>query len=182
MTNKTQPRPAIFIDRDGTMIEDADYLSRAEDMRIFDFTADALGLLKDKELLIVVITNQSGIARGSVTVEELHAIHKALSGFLPGMIDAFYHCPHAPGDGCRCRKPELGMIEQACRDLTIDIPNSWIVGDKRIDVETGFKAGMGTSLVLTGYGESEVRTLKRMPDIVADNLLEAARQISSRID
>jgi len=99
---------------------------------------------------------------------------------LPGLIDAYYFCPHGPNDGCRCRKPAVGMIEDALKDHAIDIANSWMIGDKKIDIETGFNGGMSTALVMTGYGERHIRELERMPDIVADNVLEAALEIAAR--
>ena len=180
MTEDHQKRPAVFVDRDGTLIEDEDFLSDPGKMRVYDFTREALELLRDRGFLIVVVTNQSGVARGLLDESNIESIHLALSKSLSGLIDGYYYCPHGPDDGCRCRKPALGMIEDALRDLTIDILNSWIIGDKRIDLETGFNAGMGTALVMTGYGEQEVGELDRMPDIVADNILEAAREIVAR--
>ena len=170
------------MDRDGTLIEDADYLADPAKMRVFDFTVEGLRLLRDKGYFLIVITNQSGIGKGLLTEDDVHAVHAALRKEVGVEIDAFYYCPHRPDEGCACRKPALRMIEQAMADFPIDIPNSWFVGDKKIDVETGFNAGMGTALVLTGYGASHIKELDRMPDIVADNFLEAAKEIASRSD
>lgn len=180
MTENTLQRPAVFIDRDGTLIEEVDFLSHVRDMKPFDYTAEALRLLKQQNYLLIVVTNQSGIGRGHFDESAVHAIHGAFQKSLSAAIDAFYFCPHLPEDMCDCRKPGTGMIEQALRDFPIDIPNSWIIGDKKIDIETGFNAGLGTALVMTGYGASEVGDLDRMPDIVAVNLIEAAREICSR--
>jgi D-glycero-D-manno-heptose 1,7-bisphosphate phosphatase len=182
MTKIDELKPAVFIDRDGTLIADEDYLDDPARMRVFEFTAEALRLLKEKGFLLIVITNQSGIARGLVTESDVDAVHATLNDSLKNSIDAFYHCPHGPNDGCRCRKPSLGMIECAVANYPIDIANSWMVGDKKLDIETGFNAGMSTALVLTGYGAAHVRELERMPDIVADNLLEVAREIIARDD
>ena len=173
-------QPAVFLDRDGTIIEDADYLARVEDLDIFDFADEATRLLKDSGYLVFVLTNQSGIARGYLDEAAMHAIHEALGQRLNGSIDGFYFCPHGPDDDCGCRKPEVGMIRQAAADHSIDLANSWMIGDKKSDVEAGFNARLATALVLTGYGQSELASLGRMPDIVATDLLDAARQICSR--
>lgn len=173
-------RPAIFIDRDGTLIEDEDYLADPTKMRVFDFSAEALQILKQKGYLLIIITNQSGVGKGLLTEDDVRAVHEALRREVRDGIDAFYFCPHHPDASCKCRKPELGLVEQALEDFPIDVANSWFVGDKKIDIETGFNAGMGTALVLTGYGADHVKDLDRMPDIIADNFLEAAREIASR--
>jgi len=180
VTNNAEPRPAVFIDRDGTLIEDLDYLADPAKMRVFDFSREALELLRDQGYLIIVVTNQSGVARGLLTESDVRSVHSALGESLAGLIDAYYFCPHGPNDGCRCRKPAVGMIEDALSEHSIDIVNSWMIGDKQIDIETGFNAGMSTALVMTGYGELHVRELDRMPDVVADNVLEAAKEILAR--
>lgn len=181
MTLSTAKETAVFIDRDGTLIEETGYLSDVRDLRIYDFAAEALACLKQEQLLTIVVTNQSGIGRGYYGEEALSRINDAIRDALPGLIDDFYFCPHLPDDKCDCRKPRTGMIQAAAREFNIDIPNSWIIGDKRADVETGFNAGLATALVLTGYGESEVRSLDRTPDLVAVNLLEAAKAIVERV-
>jgi D-glycero-D-manno-heptose 1,7-bisphosphate phosphatase len=169
--------PAIFLDRDGTIVEEVNYLHRAEEMRIFPEAAAALRDLKDQGYLLVVVTNQSGIGRGIYTEDDMRRVHKAIQHELGEMINGFYHCPHLPCDGCECRKPGLKMIRDAERDLDIDLNRSWIVGDKKIDVETGKAAGMKTALVLTGYGRAHRDALTEHPDVVADDLNEAAAQI-----
>jgi len=182
MTKELESRPAIFIDRDGTLIEDEDFLADPAKMRVYDFTREALELFRDRGFLVIVITNQSGVARGLLDVSDIASVHAALDETLPGLIDAYYFCPHGPNDGCRCRKPAVGMIEDALKDHAIDIANSWMIGDKKIDIETGFNGGMSTALVMTGYGERHIRELERMPDIVADNVLEAALEIAAHDD
>ncbi len=134
-------RKAIFIDRDGTLVEEVNYLSRVEDLRLFPFTVDAVRRLKAAGFLLIVVTNQSGIGRGIFEEGAMHEIHRAIQQQLSNAVDAFYFCPHLPCDGCRCRKPGLGMIERAMSDFSIDIENSWMIGDKKIDVETGINAG-----------------------------------------
>lgn len=176
---KTENRkfPAAFIDRDGTLIEEVNYLSRVEDLRLFPFTAEAIQLLKDNGFLVIVITNQSGIDRGMFEESVMHDIHAKIQSELNETIDAFYFCPHLPADGCLCRKPNPGMIKDACTDFAIDQENSWIIGDKAIDAETGFGAKIKTALVLTGYGQNELEKLSGKPDLIAADLLEAVRKI-----
>lgn len=176
MEQKTQ-KPAAFIDRDGTLIEEVNFLSNVEDLRIFPYTGEALRLLKDAGFLVIVVTNQSGIGRGIYDEAAMHEIHRAMEAELSGLIDAFYFCPHLPCDACSCRKPGLGMIENAQRDFEIDIAGSWMIGDKRIDVETGKNAGTNTAMVMTGYGRTHAKQLDGLtPDVLADDLLAAVRE------
>jgi D-glycero-D-manno-heptose 1,7-bisphosphate phosphatase len=170
-------KPAIFLDRDGTLVEEVNYLHREDEMRLFSSTASSLKSLKDAGYLLVVVTNQSGIGRGIYTEEDMHRVHEALQTQLGGRIDGFYHCPHLPCDGCECRKPSLKMIRDAQRDLEIDLDDSWMVGDKKIDIETGKAAKMRTALVLTGYGRSHKDGLEEHPDVIADDLAQAAAEI-----
>ena len=106
----------------------------------------------------------------------MHAIHDAMQLQLESMIDAFYFCPHLPCDGCSCRKPDLGMIESAMADFSIDLPGSWMIGDKKIDVETGRKAGIRSAMVMTGYGRAHSKLLDTTPDVLAEDLLAAVRE------
>ena len=170
-------RPAVFLDRDGTLIEEVNFLSRLEDLRIFPFTRDAVRSLKDNGFLVLVVTNQSGIARGKYAEADMHTIHGHIQIELLDSIDKFYFCPHLPRAGCECRKPSLGMINSALADFEIDIENSWMVGDKKLDVETGKNAGLRTALVLTGYGQRHKGTLKCEPDLVSENLAVAVKAI-----
>ena len=179
MSDAKSPRPTVFIDRDGTLIEEVNFLSRVEDLKVFFYTAEALRLLKERGYLIVVLTNQSGIARGIYSEADMHGIHDAMQAELNGAIDAFYHCPHLPNAGCECRKPNLGMIGYAQRDFEIDLSRSWMIGDKKLDVETGKNAGVGSALVLTGYGKEHVRELIEPPDIIGEDLLDAVIKIVS---
>jgi len=175
---KTKNRKAIFIDRDGTLIEEVNFLSRLEDLQIFSYTEEAIKLLKESGFLIVVVTNQSGIGRRIFEEAAMRLIHEKIQSDLE--LDAFYFCPHLPTDGCRCRKPNTGMIEQASQEFAIDLENSWMIGDKTIDIETGFNARIKTALVLTGYGKKALQELKRKPDVIAENLLEAAKIIGEK--
>ena len=169
--------PAVFIDRDGTLIEEVNFLSRVDDLRVFDFTHAAVKDLKQAGYLVIVVTNQSGIGRGIFDEASMHAIHDQIQAQLAGAIDAFYFCPHLPCDGCECRKPGPGMINAACEDFEIDLPRSWMIGDKKIDVETGHYAGIRNALVMTGYGRSHQAKLEHLPNVVADNLLAVVGEI-----
>ena len=159
------------------MIEEVNYLSRVDDLRLFPFTADAVKLLKDSGFLVIVVTNQSGIGRGIYDEAAMHAVHERIQSELSGAIDRFYFCPHLPCDGCSCRKPDLGMIEAALADFEIDMENSWMVGDKKTDVETGYKAGLRNALVLTGYGLQHKNILEHVPDVISDDLAKAVESI-----
>lgn len=177
--SSAQKRKAIFVDRDGTLIEEVNFLSRVQDLRFFPFTDEAVTILKSSGYLVIVVTNQSGIGRGLYTEADMVAVHDAIQARLSTKADAFYFCPHLPDDGCRCRKPSLGMIEDACADFDIDLANSWMVGDKSLDVETGLNAGMRTAMVLTGYGAEHSRSLMSKVDLIVEDLLEAARAITA---
>jgi D-glycero-D-manno-heptose 1,7-bisphosphate phosphatase len=175
-------QPAVFLDRDGTLIEEVNYLSRVEDLRFFSFTEEAINRLKSAGFLVVVVTNQSGVGRAVFEESAVSVLHAEINDKLHGAIDAFYYCPHLPCDGCDCRKPRTGMIDAACRDHNIDRASSWMIGDKAIDVETGKNAGLRTSLVLTGYGRSHLQQFGSelshgVPDIVSENLNEASLEI-----
>jgi D-glycero-D-manno-heptose 1,7-bisphosphate phosphatase len=188
MNRNAQPKagnelkPAIFLDRDGTLIEEVNFLSRVEDLRFFTYTDEAVKLLKEKGHLVIVVTNQSGIARGIFSEKAMHEIHESIQRNLSAKIDAFYFCPHLPNEGCRCRKPETGMIEAACADFAIDTENSWMIGDKILDVELGNKAGLKTCLVMTGYGREHSKKLETAPTVTAENLLDAVQKILAPVD
>ncbi len=175
-----EAKKAIFLDRDGTLIEEVNFLHRIEDLHFFPFTEEAISILKNAGFLLLVVTNQSGIGRGIFSTDDMVQIHEAIQKKLDGKIDGFYFCPHLPEQRCECRKPNTGMIEQAMQDFSIDLKNSWIIGDKRLDVELGFNTKMNTCLVLTGYGNAELHKLERQPNLIAENLLDAARKIVLR--
>jgi D-glycero-D-manno-heptose 1,7-bisphosphate phosphatase len=177
MTTDKKKQPAIFLDRDGTLVEEVDFLHRVEDLRFFDFTDEAVMLLKENGYLIVVVTNQSGIGRNIYDEAAMHGIHEKIQAELTHELDAFYFCPHLPDAGCACRKPGVGMIEKALAKFDIDVELSWMIGDKAIDVQAGKNAGMKTALVLTGYGEKELEKLEQIPDLIAENLLDAVKEI-----
>ena len=178
-------RSAVFLDRDGTLIEERGYLARLEDLAIFPWTADALRLLKRAGYATVVITNQSAIARRMIDEAFLEEVHRELSARLApggGIIDRYYFCPHLPDaaderyrQACRCRKPGPGMIEQACREMDLDPARSVMVGDRWLDVACGRAAGTRTVLGRTGHGgpEADAPPPGARADAILSNLMEA---------
>ena len=166
--------PAIFVDRDGTIIEDCDYCSDPNDVKIFPGAREALLRLKSKGFKLIIITNQSGIGRGLMTVEEYRAVDAEALRQLDGLIEATYFCPDVPGQHSSCRKPAPGMILQAKREHGIDLSRSFFIGDKEIDVECGRNAGVRTIRVQTGFHND---TAHSTADWVAEDLPAAAEII-----
>jgi D-glycero-D-manno-heptose 1,7-bisphosphate phosphatase len=185
----TRLKRAVFLDRDGTIIEDVGYLHRAEQLALYPWTADAIRALNRAGLPVVVVTNQSAIARGLLTEPVLADIHRELSGRLAAggaTVDAYYYCPHHP-DGpvaeyamaCDCRKPAAGLIERAARELGLDPHRSYVVGDKWVDVGLARAVGARAILVRSGHGaaEEQERPVHLDADAVLDNLAAAASWI-----
>lgn len=144
--------PAVFVDRDGTIMEDCDYCSDPKDVKIFPGVQEALLCLKSKGFKLIIITNQSGIGRGLMTVEQYRAVEAEVVRQVGGdLIDATYFCPDVPGQNSSCRKPAPGMILQAEREHGIDLLRAFFIGDKEIDVECGRNAGVRTIRVQTGF-------------------------------
>ena len=149
-------RRAVFLDRDGTLMEDVHYCSDAQKVNIYPGVPEALRKLKDAGFCTLIITNQSGIGRGLVTEVQYRSVQEELMRQIgEGLIDAAYYCADAPGVPSVRRKPELGMIIEAAADFDIDLAQSYFVGDKITDIECGRRAGMRTILVLTGHGADE---------------------------
>ncbi len=153
---------AVFLDRDGTMIEEVNYLSSPEQVRLIPGTVEAIRRWNHLGVKVVVVTNQAGVARGYFPESRVAEVHSHLSAVLAeggATIDAYYHCPHHPDHGvgefridCECRKPAPGMLLWAARDLGIDLTRSWMIGDKLSDLWAGAAVGCRTLLVRTGYG------------------------------
>jgi len=180
-SRSNSPIPAVFLDRDGTVNVEKNYLHKIDDWKWVDGAKNAIKFLKDAGYLVVVISNQAGIARGMYGADEVNKLHDFANAELAKIgtkIDAFYFCPHHPEitGNCECRKPSPNMILAAAAALNIDLTNSWMVGDKKIDVEAGIAAGVLPIMVRTGYGEKEEKLLDKKIN-VADNLLAAAEII-----
>ncbi|MGC3988325.1 MAG: HAD family hydrolase [Chthoniobacteraceae bacterium] len=168
-------RPAVFFDRDGTLMEDVDYCNDPAQVRPFPGTTEALLQLKAHGYAVIVITNQSGIGRGRITLEQYTAVETRLDELIgPGVIDASYFCPHHPDEPCDCRKPLPGMALQAIHEHGIDPARSFFVGDKEADINCGKAIGARTILVETGYGK---RHLNCGPDFVAKDVVAAVEFI-----
>jgi D-glycero-D-manno-heptose 1,7-bisphosphate phosphatase len=179
-------RPAVFLDRDGTLIEECGYLDRVSLLALLPWTADAVRLLQRAGFATVVITNQAAIARGIVDESFVADVHRELSARLErggAAIERYYYCPHladAPVEryrqACRCRKPGPAMIERACGEMDLDPARSVMVGDRWLDIASGAAAGTRTVLVRRGHGAYEADTLPEgvRADATVNNLMEAA--------
>ncbi len=174
----------MYVDRDGTLNPDLHYLADAARLEVYRGVAEGLRLLRAHGYLVVCVTNQSGIERGFYTEDEVARIHARLNEILERegtRVDAFYYCPHAPEAGCACRKPGVGLFEQAERDLAIDRAGSALVGDRSLDIEAGTRLGLFTVLVPSRGHEREIaRELgerQLAADVVAPSFRAAACHI-----
>jgi histidinol-phosphate phosphatase family protein len=180
-------RAAVFVDRDGTLIVERGYLGDPAGVELLPGAVAGLRLLRDAGFPVVVISNQSGIARGKFTLAAAHATMARLRRLLREQgveLDSIRFCPHAPEEGCTCRKPGTRLLAEAAEDLRLSLPSSAMVGDKRLDAETGRAAGGTGVLVRTGYGrEEEARNADGAfvpPDAVVDDFAAAAAWIVAR--
>ena len=181
--------PAVFLDRDGTLLEDVGYLDRLERLALFPWSIDAVRLLNRAGFRVVVVTNQAGVARGIIEESFVGEAHQFIGQMMAkgaAKLDAYYYCPHltdAPVEAyrrsCDCRKPGPGMFQQAARELDIDLQRSFAIGDRWHDIQAGQAAGARGILVRTGYGRTEeARPRKDLrPAAVTDNLIEAVSWI-----
>jgi len=148
---------AVFLDRDGVLTrERPDYVKNPDELEVLPGIGPPLRELRKVGFRLVIVTNQSVVGRGLATAEEMGRIHKKLQSELGRMgcpVDAIYYCPHLPGAGCSCRKPEPGLILQAAKDLGIDVSSSWMIGDKEIDLEAAERAGCRGVRVKTNMGD-----------------------------
>lgn len=152
-------RPAVFLDRDGTVNEEVAYLRNPDQLVLLPGAAEAIETLRQAGLPVVIITNQSGVARGLISAENLPRIRMRLYELLAGAgtaVDGYYVCPHHPEQHCACRKPAPGLVLQAARELGLVPERSWVVGDKACDVQLGHAVGAVPLLVLTGYGRVQL--------------------------
>ena len=200
MCDKERPGcPTVFLDRDGTINEEVNYLHRPEDLRLLPGAAQAIRMWNENGFRVVVVTNQAGVARGYYTEADVENLHRYMNQVLAedgAHIDAFYYCPHHPEHGigpykirCHCRKPETGMFEAADRDCPVDRAHSYMIGDKWLDTQAGAGFGLHTVLVGTGYGAELYREMQEEGkgpsgehpmDYYAKDLLAAACWILER--
>ncbi len=187
--NMHKKRPAVFIDRDGTISEEVGYVNHPSRFRLFPYSADAIRILNNNDWLAILITNQAGVARGYFSEDVIGSVHERLKQELhDARLDAIYYCAHHPSVGappyrfdCDCRKPKTGLIDRAAQEFEIDLGASWMVGDRYSDVELARNAGLQSAFVLSGYGigewEYQRASWKEQPDIVCETLLDAVKKI-----
>ena len=184
-------RPAIFLDRDGTLSDEVGYVNHLSRFRLHPFAVDAVRLVNRSGHLAVLVTNQAGVARGYFPESLIHEVHAQVRAALDAggaHLDGIYVCPHHPTVGappyrqeCECRKPRPGLLRRAETELGADLARSWVIGDRHADLELAWAAGARAALVKTGYGRGELAwhaaEWPRPPDLVAENVLEAVARI-----
>ena len=184
-------RRAVFMDRDGTISEEIGYVNHPSRYRVFPYSAEAVRLLNEAGWLAILVTNQAGVARGYFTEELIGEVHNVLRQELNergAQLDAIYYCAHHPTVGespyrfdCDCRKPKPGLIRRAADAFDIDLAQSWMIGDRYSDIELARNAEVHPAFVLSGYGRGEWEyqraNWKHEPEIVAEDLLEAVKEI-----
>lgn len=175
------PRPVVFLDRDGTIIFERNYLSDPKQVALLPGAVAGLRKLQSLGFRLVIITNQSGVARGYFDEDCVARVHQRLSQLLGAHgvnIDAVYYCPHHPADKCDCRKPRPGLLLRAAADFHFDPSQAYMIGDKVCDIEVGQAVGATTVLVRTGYGAEEERAGPIGAHCVASYLDDAAKFIA----
>jgi len=191
-----RPRRAVFIDRDGTVSREVGYVNHLSRFRLYPYAVDAVRLLNRSGLLAVLVTNQAGVARGYYPESLVQEVHAALRAALEkggARLDGIYYCPHHPSVGeapyrqqCDCRKPRPGLLHRAATELGIELGRSWVVGDRYVDLELAWSVGARAVMVKSGYGRGELAyhaaAWPRLPDRVAEDLLEAVRQILEEME
>jgi len=187
---------AVFLDRDGTVNEEVGYLDQLEKFKLLPRAGEAIRLLNRNGFKTIVVTNQSGVARGYFPESFLLKVHQRMKDLLRNegaYLDGIYYCPHHPEEGespyhqkCRCRKPETGLIDLVMKEMNIDFSKSYSIGDQETDIEFGRRIGVKTILVLTGYGRDQWEIGKERwtakPDHVAPDLYEAVQWILKEED
>jgi D-glycero-D-manno-heptose 1,7-bisphosphate phosphatase len=187
-------RPAIFMDRDGTLSHEVGYVNHPSRFELYPWSVDAVRLVNRSGRAAVVVTNQAGVARGYFPESVIHEVHAALQQAMDAggaRLDAVYFCPHHPSVGeppyrlnCDCRKPRPGLLRRAERELGLDLARSWVIGDRHGDLQLAWHVGARAALVKSGYGLGEWihhgPAWKRPPDLLAENLLDAVTRILER--
>ena len=183
---------AVFLDRDGTVNVEENYISSPDQLQLIPRTGTAIRELNNLGTRVFIITNQSGVARGYFSEAAVHDIHEALRALLKkedAFVDDFFYCPHLPcaeveryNIVCDCRKPKPGMLLQAQHQYTVDLRRSFVVGDRCIDIAAGKAVGAGTVMVSTGYGTQEILNCRNQPDFFAHDLLDGVQYIKQTIE
>lgn len=175
-------RPVVFLDRDGTILNERGYLDDPKRLFFYAQAFSALRKLKRAGYALVIITNQSGVGRGYFTLKRLAEVHAAFRSKLQKAgvrLDGIYFCPHLPDAGCSCRKPQPGLPRRAARDLNLDLKRAFMVGDQKRDIELGKRIGAEPILVLTGAGRSQKKEVRRMKARITSHVGTAASYILS---
>lgn len=180
MPESSSLRSAVFLDRDGTICEEVGYLNHVSRFRMFPFVAAALRRLSDAGYQVIIVSNQSGVARGYFPESLVQQVNEVMVQQLSeagAKVDAVYYCPHASSENCPCRKPKTGMLDRAVHEHCIDLQRSFVIGDRYGDIQLAHNAHARGILVRTGYGEGELAwhsaEWSAPPDFIADNLTEA---------
>ncbi len=183
-----QPGTAVFVDRDGTLNQDSGYVTSPDQLVLFPGVPEAIARLNQLGVLVLMVTNQSAIGRGMMTIEDLESIHVRLASLIRpygASIDGIFSCPHHPQDGCGCRKPERGLIDQAVERFSLDLSKCYLVGDKRSDLEVAKKVAIPGVLVLTSpysKGAIQARDEGEVPiEHVAESFAQAVDWIEQHL-
>ncbi|MBE9527601.1 MAG: HAD family hydrolase [Proteobacteria bacterium] len=185
MKKKEHNSAAVFLDRDGTINVDTGYMSDPEALELLPGAAAAIKELNLKRIPVVVVSNQSAVARGYATEEQVESVNARLIELLDAedaYLDALYFCAHHPDDGCVCRKPAPGLIDSASEKHSIDTARSYVVGDKRSDMELARAVGATAVMVMTGLGEVELKRSEKAPDFAAADLGKAVKWILAQME
>ncbi|RLF36497.1 MAG: D-glycero-beta-D-manno-heptose-1,7-bisphosphate 7-phosphatase [Thermoplasmata archaeon] len=179
---KIMGNKAVFIDRDGTINVNVEYLDNPDDFQMYPGVAEGIKVLRDNGFKVIVVTNQSGIARGYFTEKILEGIHQKMRKELMKKgadVDGIYYCPHHPNDNCDCRKPNTGLIEKAVEDLDIDLQRSYMIGDRMLDVEAGYRMGLKTVLIPENWEKvrDEMKMSPVKPDYICDSFYKGVKWI-----
>jgi D-glycero-D-manno-heptose 1,7-bisphosphate phosphatase len=179
-SESTIKRPAVFLDRDGTICEEMGYLNHISRVHVFPFAAASIRRLNEAGVPVIVVTNQSGISRGIFPEKLVAQVHDRITRELAeggAKVDAYYYCSHVRQDNCDCRKPLTGLLDRAASEHGLRLDRSFVVGDRYGDVELAHRAGGKGVLVLSGYGRGEYELHReewpRQPDLVTEDLAEA---------
>jgi len=188
VTDNIYSHMAVFLDRDGTINAEVDYLKSVKDLRLIKNTAKAIQILNQNQIKVIIVTNQSGISRGLFSIDDLENVHNELKKRLRrnrAYIDAIYYCPHHPDEECSCRKPKNEMFKLAAKDFDLKLNKCYIIGDKLTDIKAAHNISATGILVRTGYGKLEQNKLGEagvMPEHIAENLYEAVKWIIKNLN
>src|SRR3990170_1554920 len=183
--SRSMPEATVFLDRDGTINEDVGYLSDPEALVMIEGAAKAIRLLNQSGIMVILISNQSGVGRGYYTDAHVDAVNERLKEYLGkegAAVDAIYYCNHHPDVDCNCRKPRTGLAELAAIEHKLNHDRAYVVGDKSCDVSLAKNLGAKGILVLTGKGSNEIECMEEAPDFVAKDIFEAVAWILADLE